>query len=105
MLELTIVTTGYGKFRVLKDISVKVNSGEIVCVVGANGAGKTTLMRAISGIVPLWKGNKTFNGKDLTGWLGDPEYWKVEDGAIVGRSVEKLDTISSYGRRKSVPTS
>ncbi len=66
MLELTNVTTGYGKFRVLKDVSVKVNSGEIVCVVGANGAGKTTLMRAISGIVTLWKGNKTFNGKDLT---------------------------------------
>lgn len=32
-----------------------------------------------------------FNGKDLTGWVGDSEYWKVEDGAIVGKSVEKLD--------------
>ncbi len=32
-----------------------------------------------------------FNGNDLTGWVGDAEYWKVEDGAIVGRSVEKLD--------------
>ena len=32
-----------------------------------------------------------FNGKDLTGWVGDAKYWKVEDGAIVGRSVEKLD--------------
>ncbi len=32
-----------------------------------------------------------FNGKDLTGWDGDSKYWKVEDGAIVGRSVEKLD--------------
>ncbi|MBD3182784.1 DUF1080 domain-containing protein [Candidatus Poribacteria bacterium] len=32
-----------------------------------------------------------FNGKDLTGWQGDPKYWKVEDGAIVGRSEEKLD--------------
>ena len=32
-----------------------------------------------------------FNGKDLTGWVGDLNYWKVEDGAIVGRSVEKLD--------------
>jgi branched-chain amino acid transport system ATP-binding protein len=34
--------------------------------VGANGAGKTTLMRAISGIIPIWKGNKVFQGKDLT---------------------------------------
>jgi len=32
-----------------------------------------------------------FNGKDMTGWLGDAKYWKVEDGTIVGRSVEKLD--------------
>ena len=32
-----------------------------------------------------------FNGRDLTGWVGDTNYWKVEDGAIVGRSVEKLD--------------
>lgn len=66
MFELVNVTTGYGKFRVLKDISIKVQSGEIVCVVGANGAGKTTMMRAISGIIPIWQGTKTFEGKDLT---------------------------------------
>jgi branched-chain amino acid transport system ATP-binding protein len=66
LLELGEVTTGYGKFRVLKAISLKVASGEIVCVVGANGAGKSTLMRAISGIIPLWKGRKIFNGKDIT---------------------------------------
>lgn len=66
MLELNNVTTGYGKFRVLEDISISVDAGEIVCVAGANGAGKTTLMRAISGIIPLWKGSKIFNGKDLS---------------------------------------
>ena len=66
MLELNNITTGYGKLRVLKDVSIKVDAGEIVSVVGANGAGKTTLMRAISGIIPIWKGNKIFQGKDLT---------------------------------------
>jgi len=66
VLELDNVTTGYGKFRVLEDITIKVNPGEIVCVVGANGAGKTTLMRAISGILPLWSGIKKFNGKDMS---------------------------------------
>jgi branched-chain amino acid transport system ATP-binding protein len=66
LFELVNVTAGYGKFRVLKDISIKVNAGEIVCVVGANGAGKTTMMRAISGIIPIWQGTKTFEGKDLT---------------------------------------
>lgn len=66
MFELNNVTTGYGKFRVLKDISIKVNPGEIVCVVGANGAGKTTMMRAISGIISIWQGTKTFLGKNVT---------------------------------------
>lgn len=66
MFELNNITTGYGKFRVLKDISIKVNPGEIVCVVGANGAGKTTMMRAISGIISIWQGTKTFLGKDVT---------------------------------------
>ena len=66
MLELNSVTSGYGKFQVLKAVSIKVDAGEIVCVVGANGAGKTTMMRALSGIIPIWQGNKTFNSKDVT---------------------------------------
>lgn len=66
MLELKSITTGYGKFRVLKDVSIQVSTAEIVCVVGANGAGKTTLMRAISGVIPIWKGSKTFSGRNLT---------------------------------------
>ncbi|MDH3879699.1 MAG: ABC transporter ATP-binding protein, partial [Desulfobacterales bacterium] len=66
MLELNNVTSGYGKFQVLKAISIRVNAGEIVCVVGANGAGKTTMMRALSGIIPIWRGNKTLNRKDVT---------------------------------------
>jgi len=66
LFELNNVTTGYGKFRVLKGISIKVNPGEIVCVVGANGAGKTTMMRAISGIISIWQGTKTFLGKNVT---------------------------------------
>jgi branched-chain amino acid transport system ATP-binding protein len=66
LLELKNITTGYGKLQVLKDVSIKVDAGEIVSVVGANGAGKTTLMRAISGIIPIWKGNKIFRGEDFT---------------------------------------
>lgn len=66
MLNLQNITTGYGKFRVLKDVSIRVEAAEIACVVGANGAGKTTLMRAISGIIPIWKGSKFFQERDLT---------------------------------------
>lgn len=66
MLELRNVTAGYGKFRVVKQVSIEVAASEIVCVVGANGAGKTTLMRAISGIIPIFSGTKRFRGKDIT---------------------------------------
>jgi len=66
LLELNNVTSGYGKFQVLKDVSIKVNAGEIVCVVGTNGAGKTTMMRALSGIIPIWQGSKIFKSKDVT---------------------------------------
>lgn len=66
MLELQNITTGYGKFRVLKGVSIKVEIGEIVCIVGTNGAGKTTVMRAISGIIPIWEGAKVFQRKDVT---------------------------------------
>jgi branched-chain amino acid transport system ATP-binding protein len=66
LLEMSDITTGYGKFRVLEDVSIKVSAAEIVCVVGANGAGKTTLMRAISGVIPLWLGRKIFHGKNIT---------------------------------------
>ena len=66
MLELNNVTSGYGKFQVLKEVSIKVDAGEIVCVVGANGAGKTTMMRALSGIIPIWQGSKIFKNKDVT---------------------------------------
>ncbi len=66
MLELNDITTGYGKLRVLENVSIRIEVGEIVSVVGANGAGKTTLMRAISGIIPIWKGSKFFQREDFT---------------------------------------
>jgi branched-chain amino acid transport system ATP-binding protein len=66
LLELQNATTGYGKFCVLKGVSIRVEAGEIVCIVGANGAGKTTIMRSISGIIPLWNGTKLFQSMDVT---------------------------------------
>jgi len=66
LLELKTISAGYGKFRVLKAVSLNVEAAEIVCVIGANGAGKTTLMRAISGIIPVSLGSKIFRGKEIT---------------------------------------
>ncbi len=56
----------YGAVHALKDVSVRVEQGEIVTLIGANGAGKTTLLRTISGLVPAKKGRVTFEGRDIT---------------------------------------
>ncbi len=65
LLSLTDVSAGYGPVRVLQDISLTVEEGEIVVMLGANGAGKTTTMRAISGMMPR-TGHIVFDGTDIT---------------------------------------
>jgi branched-chain amino acid transport system ATP-binding protein len=66
MLELMGATTGYGNIRALTDVSISISGGEAVGILGANGAGKTTLMRAIAGILPLWSGSISLEGKEVT---------------------------------------
>lgn len=56
MLELRAINAGYGRAQVLRDLSLTVNSGEILCLLGRNGAGKTTTMQAIMGLLPLMSG-------------------------------------------------
>lgn len=67
MLELTKVNSFYGKIQVLWDVSLTVNEGEIVALVGSNGAGKTTLLNTISGLLPPASGSVTFLGRKLDG--------------------------------------
>jgi branched-chain amino acid transport system ATP-binding protein len=55
----------YGAVHALKGVSVRVEQGEIVTLIGANGAGKTTLLRTISGLVPCKSGKIVFEGKDI----------------------------------------
>jgi len=66
MLEVKNLVTGYGDLKVLNAVSLKVNDGETVALVGSNGAGKSTLLQAISGLLPVWSGNVEFDGKNLT---------------------------------------
>jgi branched-chain amino acid transport system ATP-binding protein len=62
VLEVTDLVSGYGRMEALHGVSLRVNPGEIVALVGANGAGKTTLMRAISGVHPITRGSIMLNG-------------------------------------------
>jgi branched-chain amino acid transport system ATP-binding protein len=64
MLRIRNLTTGYGKLRVLKNISLHVDAGEIVTMIGANGAGKTTLLSTIIGLVRPWEGEIRFRDRD-----------------------------------------
>ncbi len=65
MLTLKSVQAGYGQLMVLKGISLHVRSGEVVTLIGGNGAGKSTTLSAISGLLPVWRGQVEFNGHNL----------------------------------------
>src|ERR1044072_1340960 len=65
LLELSNVDAGYGAFQALFGVSMTVNAGEAVAVIGANGAGKTTLLRVISGLLPATAGTMTMDGVSL----------------------------------------
>ena len=64
LLELAGVTAGYGHRKVLHQVDLSVDEGEIVAILGANGAGKTTTLRAISGVIQR-AGRLVFGGKSL----------------------------------------
>jgi branched-chain amino acid transport system ATP-binding protein len=67
MLDASGVSVRFGEFAALSDVSVRVDPGEIVVLLGANGAGKSTLFRALIGLVPLAGGAIRCGGEDVTG--------------------------------------
>ncbi len=66
-LELRDVSTHYGTSHILFDVSLEVNEGEVVCLLGRNGAGKTTTIRTIMGLAKASAGAITFRGQDIVG--------------------------------------
>ncbi|MDX6643409.1 MAG: branched-chain amino acid transport system ATP-binding protein, partial [Solirubrobacteraceae bacterium] len=65
MLELEDVHTFYGNIEALKGISLTVDEGEVVTLIGSNGAGKSTTLRSISGLTPPRSGSIRFEGEDI----------------------------------------
>jgi branched-chain amino acid transport system ATP-binding protein len=65
MLDIKNIQTFYGKIQALRDVSIKVNTGEIVSLIGANGAGKSTLLMTVSGINKPREGEIIFEGKNI----------------------------------------
>jgi len=71
LLEVKDVHAHYGAIEALKGISLTVDEGEVVTLIGSNGAGKSTTLRAISGLTPASGGTVTFDGEDITGVPAD----------------------------------
>lgn len=87
MLKVDSLTAAYGRIEVLHDLSLEVNTGEIVAIVGANGAGKTTLMKVIAGVHPAAAGRIVIDGDDMT---ASAPHKRVEAGVALvpeGRQV------------------
>ncbi|ETX12873.1 amino acid ABC transporter ATPase [Roseivivax halodurans JCM 10272] len=66
MLEVRNVDAGYGSTVILQDVSLRVEEGEVVTIVGANGAGKTTTLRTVSGLVTPKTGGVFFEGEEIS---------------------------------------
>jgi branched-chain amino acid transport system ATP-binding protein len=105
LLELSDVSVHYGRIKAVSGVSISVEEGEIVTLIGANGAGKTTTMRAISGIRPLSSGKITFAGEDITKLRADLRVVRGISQAPEGRGIfpgmtvfENLD-MGAYTRK------
>ncbi|HUC24809.1 MAG TPA: ABC transporter ATP-binding protein [Streptosporangiaceae bacterium] len=68
MLSLENVTTYYGQMRILEGVSLHVDNGELVCLLGGNASGKSTTLKTILGIVRPRSGRVLLGGEDVTGW-------------------------------------
>jgi branched-chain amino acid transport system ATP-binding protein len=105
LLEIDDIVLQYGRIQALHGISVQVEEGEVVALIGANGAGKSTTMRAVSGLRPVASGRIRFNGRDITRLRADkrvvlgisqsPE----GRGIFPGMSVMENLEMSAYTRR------
>ncbi len=80
ILELRNVTSGYGEVQILWGVTLALQKGQMVSLVGANGAGKTTLLRTIMGLNRPWEGQVIFEGEDISKL---PPHAKADRGLIL----------------------
>ena len=89
MLKLKNIDAFFGKIQILRHVTLHVEVGEIVALIGANGAGKTTLLNVISGLHPSWEGSRVFNDVETRKWR--PEKL-VAQGIVQVPEAEKVFT-------------
>ena len=79
LLKAESINKSFGNLQVLKDVSLSLNEGEIICLLGVSGSGKTTLFNILSGIYTPDSGKVTVSGEDITGIPGHISYMLQKD--------------------------
>ena len=104
MLRVSAVHVGYGAIRALKGVSLEVNAGEVVALIGANGAGKSTLLRTISGLLRPTAGDIAFEERSIRGVAEDKivrlGILQVQEGRgiLTRMTVQENLEMGAYGR-------
>ncbi len=87
-LEVNHISKRFDDKHVLQDISISLNQGELVSLLGVSGGGKTTLFNIIAGLLPPDEGNVILNGKDITNQPGQISYMMQKDLLLPYRTIE-----------------
>jgi branched-chain amino acid transport system ATP-binding protein len=105
MLQLHNVTSGYGRFVVLRNVELTVQPGQVVALLGANGAGKTTLLRTAAGLLKPSAGEVSVNGDDMTRrGAADREHaglCLIPEGRGVFKNLTVLENLRLYVRGRA----
>lgn len=110
LLEVDGVTAGYAESQVLHSVSLRLEDGEAVCILGRNGVGKTTLAKSIMGLLPSRAGNIRFEDREITRWpthqIARAGIAYVPQGREIfgGLTVEE-NLLLGMGGRKKIPSS
>ena len=118
LLEVNNLVTGYGKKRtaeIVHGVTLSVDAGEFVCIIGANGCGKTTTLKAAMGLLPTWSGEVLVNGRNLAEMAEQerarhfayipqahtpPFPFSVADVVLMGRTpyINRMASVTDYDR-------
>ncbi|MFA9423437.1 MAG: ABC transporter ATP-binding protein [Sedimentibacter sp.] len=91
-LTANSITVSYEGINIIEDISIELNQGEIVCILGVSGVGKTTLFNVISGLLNPDKGTVELDGRNITGKAGNVSYMLQKDLLLPYKTI--LDNVS-----------
>jgi branched-chain amino acid transport system ATP-binding protein len=97
LLDIDRLITGYGSAPVLHEVNLSAARGDITVILGANGVGKTTCLRTVAGLLPVWKGSITFDGRTLHRMRADERVRQgiglVPEPPAVFRDLSVLDNL------------